>query len=62
MNRVYKLICMIWYYLLIIHRVYKAHPGEFAGYTTSVVGNLSIEWINNIAPSQAPFAVCWICF
>ena len=40
-----------------VSRVYTAHPDEFSGYTTSVIGNKSLEWLEEIAPSGRPFAV-----
>ena len=31
--------------------------GEFAGYTTSVIANKSIEWVRQVAPLGKPFMV-----
>lgn len=37
--------------------VYIGHPGEYAGYTTAIIGNKSLEWLQHVAPSGQPFAM-----
>lgn len=41
-----------------VNGTYKANTaGEFAGYTTSVIANKSIEWLKTVAPLGKPWVV-----